>query len=314
MKNTSAKLDYIIIDSLCSLDFLSLQPYSVKEISLKYLYALKQVYLHSDEIINIQTDLFEHLPNINYFYYFNDSMKIEFEKFKKRIDVYRISFIKDLNFDFFIKHFSNQIEKSRIMYFNSENITKQLSKYHFPNLIRLEITSCDITRIEKKLFDGPQSMIQLLDINSNSDLEIIDHDAFSNMKQLVSLDLSFNNIESLDRRLFSGLINLESLKLNHNRLKSLDENIFSNLKNLKELCLRNNQLEILDAKLFVGLKNLNELNLYNNEISNFDVRILDNLPLIKRIHLSENKINNKEDIFNRFAENKAFNDLFRFYK
>lgn len=313
IENTIAKLDYIIIDSLSSLDYLNFHFYSVKEISLKYLYALKQVdlYLHSN--VNIQTNLFEHLPNIQTFFYCNHFMRIEFKKLpKKHINVNNICFIKDLNFDYFINHFSNQIEKLRIMYLNSENLTKLLSEYHYPNLLQLEIRNCDITRIEKKLFDGSQPMIQRLNIRYNSNLEIIEHDAFSNMKRLVTLDLSNNRIESLDRRIFSALNNLQVLCLHKNRIKRIDGNLFSHLKKLTAINLSDNKLEILDAKSFVGLENLRTLCFSNNKLSHFDVGILVNLPRIEWINLSGNDISNIGEILRLCSVNEAFKDLFCF--
>lgn len=315
MKNTNSKLDYIIIDSLSSLDYLFLQYYSAKEISFKSLYALKQLdlYLHSNEAINIQTNLFEHLPNIQTFFYSNHFMRIEFKNLpKKHIDVDRICFIKDLNVDYFINHFSNQIEKLRIMYLNSENLTKLISEYYYPNLLQLEIRNCDINRIEKKLFDGLSPMIQRLNIRYNSNLEIIDNDAFSNMKRLVTLDLSNNRIESLDRRIFSGLNNLQVLCLYKNRINRIDGNVFSDLKKLTTLNLSDNQLKILDAESFVGLEYLRTLCFSNNKLSHFEFGILVNLPRIEWINLSGNDISNIGEILRLCSVNEAFKDLFCF--
>ena len=187
----------------------------------------------------------------------------------------------------------------------SENIREMLSESHFPNLSRLNISYSGMTRLERKLFNSSMPLLRFLNVSSNCLLETIDHDAFSDLKQLDFLHLSNNSIDSLDKKLFSGLFRLENLYLNRNRLKNLDANIFSDLKSLKRLWLSGNQLEILDAKSFVGLENLNELNLSNNKLSHFDVRILDNLPGIKKIDLSKNEISiENAEILKRFNDSK----------
>lgn len=199
-------MDYINIDNLASLNYLNLNVNSVKEISLKNLYALKELQLLSKEISNIQID---YLLNIEKLFYTNYLMNIEFNKLEKQIRVINICFIKDFNFGFFINNFCNQIEKLLIKNFDIENIIRLLSNYTFPKLLFLEISNCKITRIEKKLFNGSMPMLQTLEIYDNCDLAIIDYDAFSNLKELSSLSIRRNDfIQTLNRKLFVGLENL----------------------------------------------------------------------------------------------------------
>ena len=289
MENKSAKLDYIIIDSLSSLEYLYLDFFSAKEVSFKNLYALKEFHLHSAQSLNIQRDLFDHMPNIDVLSYHSYWMEFEFKNSTKTIEICHIEII-DLNLHLFINRFCIQTEKLNLFRNKIENITELFNNYQFPNLLELRISSSDFKRLEKKLFDKLSPMIQTLAINNNSNLRIIDQDAFSNLKQLVRLDLSNNCIESLDRKLFSGLIHLKRLDLHLNRIKWLDEKIFSDLKYLKELCLWNNGFQAFDFNYFIGLENLNVLNLSYNELSHFDVRILENCPLIERVDLSGNPI------------------------
>ena len=99
-------------------------------------------------------------------------------------------------------------------------------------------------------------------------IEMIEDDAFSNLKQLVSLDLYRNLLVTLKPHYFSELINLEYLELSDNRIESIEKNVFSNLKNLRELDLSNNKLSILDRELFIGVPN-SEIFLDGNN-SDFD--------------------------------------------
>lgn len=293
-------MDYIIIDGLSSLEYLRLDFYTAKEASFKNLYALKEFYLYSAQNLNIQTYQFDQLPNIDVFSYHNHFLEFEFKNSTKTSKICHMEII-DLNLPLLINIFCTQTEKLHLFRNNIDNITELFNDYQFPNLLELGISSSDIKRLEKKFFDKFSPIIHTLNIIDNSHLNIIDADAFSNLKQLVSLDLSRNCIESLDRKLFSGLIHLESLDLHLNRIKCLDEKIFSDLKNLKWLSLWNNGLQTLDFNCFNGLGNLNVLNLSYNELRHFDVRILENFPRIEKVDLSGNPIcKNDVEMLKRF--------------
>ena len=69
-------------------------------------------------------------------------------------------------------------------------------------------------------------------------LEMIEDDAFSNMKQLVRLDLSTNLFKTIGKRCFLPLIKLETIHLGNNQLlESIEKDIFSNMKFIKEIDL-----------------------------------------------------------------------------
>ena len=74
---------------------------------------------------------------------------------------------------------------------------------------------------------------------TDCEIEVIDHDSFSNMQQLTSLNLS------------------------RNRIWHIEKNAFSNLKNLETLDLSDNKLTNFDPK-FVGLIESTEYNITNN--------------------------------------------------
>lgn len=282
-------MDYIIIDSLSSLEYVYLRFNSVKEIKFKNLYALKELELESDVNFDIQTDLFDQLPNIEKLSYKNLLTKFEFNKLDKSIIITQAK--KSFNFDLFINEYCNELEIFEIRESSIENITWLLSNYYFPNLLLLTISCCDFTRVEKKWFDSLQPMIPQLKLNFNYNLQKIDPDVFSNLKQLVSLDLSYNIIETLDRRLFSSLINLESLYLNNNHLKTLEGNIFSDLMNLKKLDLYYNKLEALNVNSFVGLENnLKELDLNNNRLEIINRDVFSNLKQLVSLNFCNNSI------------------------
>lgn len=251
--------------------------FSAKQILFRNLNALKKLKFESENLVNIKID--------------NSTTNIQCLSFNYQYTLER------------------SITKTKIN--SCENITNILSEYHFANLLDLYISFSDITRLERKLFFNINitsiPLLRLLNVSFNYLLEMIDHDAFSHLKQLVCLELSHNSINSLDKSHFSSLIYLESLDLSCNPLKRLDENIFSDQKNLKELNLSGNQLEMLDAEYFVGLENLNQLDLSKNKLAHFDVRILDSLPRIKKIDLSKNEISiENAEILKRFNSKIEF--------
>lgn len=155
------RLDYITIDNLASLEFLWLDLYSAKlQISFKNLYSLKEFHIN--------------FPNYNE----RSTMKLEFKTLEKS-NLLTVSYWRDLNLNFFMNDFCEQIEKLQIRYSNIGHISKLLSQNSFPNLLIIDISHCDMTRIERRFFDGSYPMVQQLDINFNDNLQIIDQDSFS---------------------------------------------------------------------------------------------------------------------------------------
>ena len=163
--------------------------------------------------------------------------KIRSNSLEKSLELCSIN-NEEFNFDY-IYIICSQITKLKIMHSNSEKISKLLCSYSFPNLLELEIEFCEIARIEKKLF-VELPMLKKLMIHFNLTLQTIDEDAFSDLKQLVHLDLSYNRIESLEKMTFFELVNLNYLDLSVNRLRNIDENAFWRLKKLKTLNLNHN--------------------------------------------------------------------------
>lgn len=208
--NSSANLDHIIIDGLWSLKHLRVDVNSVKDVLLKQLYGLEQLELITKESVNLEPDLFDNLPNIEKLRYHNGLMTLEFDKFDKRVNVRNVCFAKDANFGFLIGSFRNRIAKLLIKEFDIANLNMLFGDYEFPTLLSLNISLCKtLTRIEKPMFMDSLPSLRTLDISKNCRLEEIEFDAFSNLKQLVSLTLRENFIKNLNKNYFYGLDNLK---------------------------------------------------------------------------------------------------------
>ena len=66
-----------------------------------------------------------------------------------------------------------------------------------------------------------------LDLSSKNRIESIEENAFSNLKNLANLDLSFNSLSMLNPKSFIGLENLKIFELSCNNLKYLDQSLFN---------------------------------------------------------------------------------------
>ena len=139
----------------------------------------------------------------------------------------------EFNFDLF-KNICSQLKSLKIRFDNigEEILYKMFDGLHFQNLSHLKMDFTIITKLEKKLFDGFSNLNSLI-IYVSEMLKIIDHDAFSDLKQLRELHLShIFCIESVKNQQFSELNNLETLVLECNRIKIIEDDTFSDLNNL----------------------------------------------------------------------------------
>ena len=235
----SDKLDEIKIEGLSSLKFLHLRLVKpVEVISIESLNSLKEFDFEIKHEIN--GELKKHLFNllnrkIETFYYKEETavdevkFKFSFNRLRKRLTLCNVK-CEEINFDFIF----DEIERLEIRNSNTNEISKLLGFYHFPNLLELEIRYWDTTNIKGNLFNRLSSL-KMLDINFCPNLRVIDKDSFSDLKQLVYLDLRMNGIETIDQFAFYELVNLKKLDLSHNKIKSIDEKMFCRLKKLKTL-------------------------------------------------------------------------------
>jgi len=108
----------------------------------------------------------------------------------------------------------------------------------------------------------------------------------SNLRSLVSLDLSGNNISSISS--LSSLTSLDTLYLNNNRINDISS--LRNLRNLTWLQLRNNNISSISA--LSTLVNINHLALDGNRINDFS-------PLKNLVGLQIVDVSTTEDNVNK---------------
>ena len=250
---------------------------SLKQVIVSDLFELRDLSLNLYERVDSEV-LFkfnDFLPNIELLELGGNLSYFTFDRLSNlktlRLDG---TIMDDFNFGLF-DNSCNQLEDIHISCRNIEDkfFAKLFYGRSFTSVFSLWLSHTRINKLEKELFNGFQKLQELM-ICHNKELRIIKNDTFSNLKQLLTLDLSNNCLENIEQNAFLSLHNLETLDLS------------------------NNQLTSLDSKLFVGLNNLISINLKDNKLSRFDLDILDNIRQIdlEEIDLSGNPIINKEEI------------------
>lgn len=117
-----------------------------------------------------------------------------------------------------------------------------------------------------------------LEISNNE----IDINNLAPLRQLVVLDLGFNNISDIS--CLKEHYNLQELSLAGNQLTDLSP--LGNLHSLRRLNLAGNRIK--DIQALGSLVNLEELNLADNIIE--DISVLNYLPNLQKINLDKNEI------------------------
>ncbi|XP_066261719.1 chondroadherin-like isoform X2 [Euwallacea similis] len=140
-------------------------------------------------------------------------------------------------------------------------------------------------------------------ILSHCRIETIANGAFKPVKNLLFLDLSYNQLttKELPPEIFKGPYNntvyeplaLEDLNLAYNQIHSLHHNLFEHVAQLKQLNLEGNDFKVLDQPTQFALSSLTELevlNLGNNELTELVGNAIRSLQKLRILDLSRNKI------------------------
>ncbi|KAI4499226.1 hypothetical protein M0802_005809 [Mischocyttarus mexicanus] len=124
---------------------------------------------------------------------------------------------------------------------------------------------------------------------SNNGINAISEDVFINMPNLVTLDLSNNDLYGSFIELNYELASLETVYLDKNKLTSIS--MLHRLPNLSILSAVHNQLKKI-GPFFVNAPILKKLFLGNNEMTFIDVDAFSKLEELEELHLDNNNLDN----------------------
>ncbi|XP_066586949.1 uncharacterized protein [Prorops nasuta] len=122
----------------------------------------------------------------------------------------------------------------------------------------------------------------------NNKIESVDTDSFIDTYNLVTLDLSYNQIGFLAAEVFDKLNALRYLYINNNQLAYIPN--ICKLVNLEILNLSGNGISTVLSNTFCGLTKLTILHLNHNKINCIKDNAFENLISLKVLDLSENII------------------------
>ncbi|XP_067138457.1 uncharacterized protein [Centruroides vittatus] len=131
------------------------------------------------------------------------------------------------------------------------------------NLTEISAWNCSFSLLEDDVFSD---LINLKTVYlTYNQIEYLPPNLLRNNKLLTVFFCSYNKISNLPTRIFNGLSELQLLNLKGNRLENFPEDIFQNLSSLQNLDLSKNRLTFLHENIFLPLTNLTYLSLsYNN--------------------------------------------------
>lgn len=142
------------------------------------------------------------------------------------------------------------------------------------------------------------SSLKVLNLTHNSLDEFPLEECF---KELLKLDLSFNNLERLEILL---LPNLRLLNLQHNRLEFLNQNAITSLKKLQTIYFNNNKLNSIPENFFEGNNDIKEIHLQNNSIDT-SLNCFGGLQQLLVLNISCNMLRSE------YLSSDTFSDLIR---
>lgn len=144
-------------------------------------------------------------------------------------------------------------------------------------------------RLTSTFLQGLDNLITL-ELTGNN-LTLLKRGMLSGLKRLRTLRLARNQIDVIEDQSFVSLASLTSLDLSHNGVVAISGQSLSHLNDLTQLDLSHNYLRALTSDLVDGLPSLESLDLTDNDISLVEPGVLTNLPKLIHLSLTDNPLN-----------------------
>ena len=145
------------------------------------------------------------------------------------------------------------------------NLTENFSADYWPDKVSLVFKTVDYSQNNFEVVEPFHEMpITRLNLSSNG-IQVIKPKAFDQLKSLVYLDLSNNNLTHISQTVFQRQsLPLEQLLLTSNQIQIIEEEAFNAVAKLKKLVLNNNPLGNLD-RTASAIRKLEKLEVINNK-------------------------------------------------
>uniref|UniRef100_A0A8D8TJS1 Protein toll n=2 Tax=Cacopsylla melanoneura TaxID=428564 RepID=A0A8D8TJS1_9HEMI len=196
------------------------------------------------------------------------------EPFETLFNIINATNVQSLKFSF---------SPSNIILSPPVNITRDLFS-NLPSLIELDISDNNISALEPGVF---QHLIGLEYLHlSNNKITTLDQDIYKNLTSLTLLAIDNNRLFNLTYDVFTNLpINLISLNISSNNISVLPSGVFDKLSNLKKLDISNNNISVLPNRVFDHLGMMNEIWANGNTFKEFPDHLFSRTNEIKIIYL-----------------------------
>ncbi|EFX90283.1 hypothetical protein DAPPUDRAFT_20910, partial [Daphnia pulex] len=160
-------------------------------------------------------------------------------------------------------------------------------------LVRLQELDLGYNRLRGRLTSTfLQGLDNLLTLElTGNNLTLLKRGMLSGLKRLRTLRLARNQIDVIEDQSFLSLAALTSLDLSHNGVVAISGQSLSHLNDLTQLDLSHNYLRAVTSDLVDGLPSLESLDLTDNDISLVESGALTNLPKLIHLSLTDNPLN-----------------------
>ena len=147
-----------------------------------------------------------------------------------------------------------------------------------------------------------QGLDQLTSLTiSHSTLNMIDVDAFSELKLLRHLDLSYNQLKRINRGTLQNIDSLNKLDLSGNAGFMLDYDTLQGLTSLREIYLSNTEMATTSSLFFNGAPYLQTLDLSDNQLTSIPEDFKD-FRNLKDLDISFNSLKELSDQLESFVK------------
>lgn len=152
----------------------------------------------------------------------------------------------------------------------------------------VEFKDCRFPKLKRNYLD---LFWRMLKFNiSNLELETLQITP-TNIPDLITLDVSHNNLRNLSEMTFVLLANLKHLDLSFNPIGNLDVNVFKYVDELEDLKLRKINITNIKLGTFASLQELTSLDLSENNLKKLDfANFYPVMHHLRILHLDKNQL------------------------